>query len=352
MIASNMHIISIIKNNENTTKNTENYKTPKHKINIVIATKPQYYRCASRYNVIIAITVVSSVKVKVKKVFFPPLHSGLLNRGVSKVLHNDSTSTQTEAKAHNALMHAANGNIKRYISIVQWNKANSLIRNTIDRIKDIAAEIKPDVIILNEVNLCKTEDDVILNLHGYNVEKDDLGSTYGKVRTVMYISKQFIYKRRRNLEYSHESMITVELGLPNTPKIFISGIYRQHNQIGKPRSFKEQEHRLSEVIKVWKSVISQGKELMIVGDINIHSASYFKNEHQYTDYERQQKKNMILMMKDLLSIGMMLANPGMITRNSLHQKPSSLDQILTNRPDKLTNIRAIFTHMSDHKIIY
>ena len=39
-------------------------------------------------------------------------------------------------KLINKIMHTTNGNIvKKSISIIQWNKGNSFVRNTIDRLK-------------------------------------------------------------------------------------------------------------------------------------------------------------------------------------------------------------------------
>ena len=52
-------------------------------------------------------------------------------------------------------MHIKHGNIKRYIKKEQWNKGNSYIVNTIDRLKETMAKHKPNIFVINELNLFK-----------------------------------------------------------------------------------------------------------------------------------------------------------------------------------------------------
>ena len=100
----------------------------------------------------------------------------------------------------NKIMQTLNGNIMKTLSFLQWNKRNSFVRNTIDWIKNILAENKPNIFVVNELNLFRNEDTSLLNVIGYSWELERITQTSNKYSTVMYISNNLIHKRRNDIE--------------------------------------------------------------------------------------------------------------------------------------------------------
>ena len=63
---------------------------------------------------------------------------------------------------------------------------------------------KPDIFVINEVELSNEQDIEILNIDGYNVETDNLRETQGNIRTVIYIKQNLNYTRYKKYECKDE----------------------------------------------------------------------------------------------------------------------------------------------------
>ena len=66
--------------------------------------------------------------------------------------------------------HTENGNIvnKNKMKIIVWNKGSCKIINGINEIRDIIEEKKPDVFIINEININNEIDIRNVNVKGYS----------------------------------------------------------------------------------------------------------------------------------------------------------------------------------------
>ena len=63
-----------------------------------------------------------------------------------------------------------NGNIIRNkIKIIQWNKGSKMIMNCMNELKDLIENMKPDILIINELNLEKEINIDHININGYNI---------------------------------------------------------------------------------------------------------------------------------------------------------------------------------------
>ena len=82
-------------------------------------------------------------------------------------------------KINNKTKRSINGNIRKVIKIVAWNKGNCELISKIDEIKVIVQQKKPDIFIVNELNLYKNDDTNMCNIHGYKFEHDNLLKTNG-----------------------------------------------------------------------------------------------------------------------------------------------------------------------------
>ena len=89
--------------------------------------------------------------------------------------------------------------------------------NCLNEIKDLIIEERPEMLIINELNL---EEDISIdniNIDGYNIEIDNLYKK-GMARTGVYIKKNLNYKREKEFEAENESIVTLKVGYPKKKK--------------------------------------------------------------------------------------------------------------------------------------
>ena len=121
-------------------------------------------------------------------------------RNIKKICKTIRRKYMMKNKKSNKLKRSINGNINTYdnkIKIIQWNKGSSDILNMLQEIKDIIKIQKPEVFIINELNL---EDDInieSINIKGYSLEIDQLMEKSGISRTGMYIKNNLNYTREK-----------------------------------------------------------------------------------------------------------------------------------------------------------
>ena len=89
------------------------------------------------------------------------------------------------SKKRNKLVKAINGNINRSLKIISWNKGNSYIKNSIDDIRQIILEQKPDILVLNELRFENDNHQAQVLIDGYTLEMDNLRFNYQESRTAL-----------------------------------------------------------------------------------------------------------------------------------------------------------------------
>ena len=109
---------------------------------------------------------------------------------VEKTSHFSTSYTNLDLlhnmKTLNKQIHILCGNLNA-INIVTWNKNKKSAVNAIERIKSIINETKADVLLINEANLNKNHEEVLIKINGFNVEYDKMYNNKNNARSIMYI---------------------------------------------------------------------------------------------------------------------------------------------------------------------
>ena len=152
------------------------------------------------------------------------------------------------------------------MKIIGWNKGNLDLISKIDDIKVIINQKKPDVFVINELNMYKNFDPKMFAIDGFNFESDNLFKTRGVARTGIYIANNLKYNRIKKVEINGESIVAIKIGYPNQKKkLNIVGYYRQWSKVfnNKPfesYSIKQQEcnfdNQKFQILKLLLLVIS------------------------------------------------------------------------------------------------
>ena len=254
-------------------------------------------------------------------------------------------------KIANKLKKASNGNInkiKKVIKIIGWNKGNLELISKIDDIKILINEKKPDVFVINELNLYKNYDPKMFDIDGYNFEYDNLFKTRGVSRTGIYIANNLNYNRIKKVENIGESIVAIKIGYPNQRKLNIVGYYRQWSKIFsnksyEPYSIKQQEINLENQMNKLKEL--SNTETIILGDFNIDFKILNKTEDQKNNYEKNFKKRINIIKDQLLGNNFFQ----LIKSDTRNQK--ILDHIYYNNLSKLQRVYVDIDSDSDHNFI-
>ena len=146
------------------------------------------------------------------------------------------------------------------------------------------------------------------------------------------------------------STIWLEVGLPNKRKFLICNCYREWGYLNQPNRLSHSQtaqfERWETFINKWESALDEDKEVIMLGDMNIDSLKWMKQDLPPNDQIRRQKPMIDLLFEKIVSRGVyqQVAVP-------THGE-SCLDHLYTNRPEKLNDIMAITNGGSDHKLIY
>ena len=98
-------------------------------------------------------------------------------------------------KINNKRKRSINGNIKKVIKITAGNKGNFEFVSKIDQINEILEDKKPDIFVVNELNLNYNHDYNITAIKGYNFVIDQFFLKNGIGCTGMWIKENLIYER-------------------------------------------------------------------------------------------------------------------------------------------------------------
>ena len=98
-------------------------------------------------------------------------------------IENLQRDTKHLRKKRNKIKRSINGNIRNTFKILQWNKGDFQLISKIEEIKTILKDRKPDVLVVNELNLNINEDQNITSIPGFNFECDNLLNVHGIART-------------------------------------------------------------------------------------------------------------------------------------------------------------------------
>ena len=240
------------------------------------------------------------------------------------------------------------------MTILQLNKGNSDLFSRVPHINEILTKYKPQLLILNELNLhCR--DTVTPKLFPqYKLVVDNLRELDGVGRTGILVHNTLNYKRRTELETKGTSTIWLEISIKGQKAILIQALYRQFQRQNTPNtlSMNHQKTRWNHNIEKWEMAIEEGLEIITMGDHNLDKKSWDKNPQDMNPYENAKNPMVTQLKEKILSKGMFVVNdqPTWNLENP-STEPSTLDLILANRKDKILNHETIFPTFSDHAML-
>ena len=237
------------------------------------------------------------------------------------------------------------GNKKHGMKLVHWNKGSSFLENKLDEIQALIQQHKPHVLGLSEANLFKHHDMSKVKIPDYelhhciSLNDPDLQVS----RVVVYTHCSLVVKVRDDLMDKKFSAIWLEVGLPNKRKILVCNAYREWGYLNQgdksSHSKSAQLDRWKVFIDMWERALKEGKEVLVLGDMNINSLKWM-------NADLPQKAFVELLFDKIIPFGVS-QQVTVPTHNE-----SCLDHIYTNNIVKLSNVTAQRNGGSDHKVIH
>ena len=196
----------------------------------------------------------------------------------------------------------------------------------------------------------KKEIEVKLKIDGYRIELPDTWNNFGQARILVYVSNELYSKRIKvNPNFIDLPNVTVEIGLGKERKTLVNIFYREWTGGISGESHQDsQTSRWARQILYWKSLYSQKRDVVILGDANLCAAKW--NDATY-DGHKKILANMV--QEQLLEESSYQLVEG-FTRSELTNgivNQSSIDHVYTNAPMKCTKPLIEAAGDSDHLAI-
>ena len=269
-------------------------------------------------------------------------------------------SLRSSHKNHNKFVKIINGNRSQRghsIKLAHWNKGSGFLANCHTDIETILANHQPHIIGLSEANLKSSHDLSAVQHNDYQLHTcPTLENPALRIsRVVAYTHKSLIVKRRDDLNDDKISAIWLEVGLPRHKKIIICQAYREWGYLGQGAdntsgTIQAQLDRWTVFLDKWEKALDEGKEVIIMMDANLDFLKWTRLDLPASDHTVRLKPLIEQLFSRIFTLGVtQLVTTA--TRSWPGQADSGLDHIYSNKPDKLSQVEAEFTGMSDHKII-
>ena len=251
------------------------------------------------------------------------------------------------------------------MTAIYWNKGSSYLVNKMDDIRTLVEQHKPMILGLGEANVTADHDLKDIQLPDYNLH---LASSIKNpnlriARVAVYTHKKLVVRRREDLEDSDTQAIFLEAGLSNQKKIIWLMAYRQWKLvsvtatgqravgIAGTETVMAQGERWGRILASWTKVLQEGKEVVSMMDSNLDHTTWTKEAESLPRYSTSvtHKELIEKLFSEVFSEGAI----NMVDGHTWHrgQLKAGLDQVCSNKPEKLSPVEIIWTGMSDHALL-
>ena len=230
----------------------------------------------------------------------------------------DSNTEKIAAVAPKAFQLGDNNFLTRYtygnkiqngIRIVHWNKGSSFLENKMTEIEPNIQQHRPHIFGLSEANLFSQHGLNNVQLPDYTLHTcPTLSNNQLNVsRVVVYTHNSLVVKPRPDLMNNKISSIWLEVGLPRKRKILVCNTYREWGHLRQEdkssHSVPEQLERWKVFINQWEAAIREDKEVIVIGDININSLKWMKDDLPSNDSTQKLKALTELLFEKIIPLG-------------------------------------------------
>ena len=298
---------------------------------------------------------VSSLEIKCSESqentgrIYTPGMSSPHDQDFSRDGHQSGSWKHSSRKLRNQEIRALNGNREsRGIRLAHWNAGSAHLHNKMTQLELAVTEHHPHILGISEANFKQDHDIEDVQLADYDLflsktyENNDLAVS----RVVAYKHHSLVGTLREDLMSNNFSSIWMEVGLPKKKKILVCQLYREWQYLGQADSasneIQAQLGRWVTFLDQWERAIDTGKEVIVMGDININ---YLK-----LDDLGQLQPLADLMLQRIYPHGVQQCVKAP-TRSWSGQQDSCLDHIYTNTPNKISQPEVKTRGSSDHKLI-
>ena len=266
----------------------------------------------------------------------------------------------------NALCHNLFGNKRRLsYKLALWNCRKGLLgdsnfdSNKLIEIKQFIQKHNPHTLCIIESNIHASYSRIKrktsfntnevhskLYIEGYKIELPDTWSHHGQARLLVYVRDDVNYKRQKMNNDTDLPNVTLEIGLGREKKTLINYFYREWTGgVSGEKSQASQIDRILRQIQYWRSLYSQNRDVLCMGDANLCALSWHE-----TDFEASKKVLANCVQEHLLEESsyqiVQEYTRAETTRNGISR--SCIDHIYTNTPGKCDKPMVEAAGDSDH----
>ena len=186
-----------------------------------------------------------------------------------------------------------------------------------------------------------------IRVNGYELTHSKTWSNFGYSRLAMLTREGLQYKIREDQMDPEVSSIWIEIGGRGRKKLILGGIYREHRllrQANLPDSGvpARQTERWKTFIRQWKQ-IEKNNVCIVIGDTNLDCLKW-----NHPDRGHEEMTNLMKHEIETLGYNQVIQNA---TRFWPNTDESLIDQIWTNRVDRISNIINQPRTVGDHNLI-
>ena len=260
--------------------------------------------------------------------------------------------TRDRTLDHNFLARYKYGNkSKNGLKLSHINMGGGYLLNRMNEVESVISEEKPHVLGISEASIHSEHDLKDLKIDNYTLQHSLTlqNPSLNVSRVCVLVHDSVVSKIRYDLMNDVFSSVWIELGFPRQKKILLSNIYREWQYLlqrdNSSKSKTAQLLRWSSFLDQWEQAISEDKEIIVMGDMNINFLNWPSHmQPDNSDDLSSQLLNRIYPYGFL----QLVQEP---TRFWPGHTPSGIDHIYTNNPDKIANLATSCSVSSDHKLI-